>query len=50
MDSALKRQIHGSDVANSALGIITERTENKTDSILVALYKCMVCLHLEYYW
>lgn len=50
MDSALKSQLHGSEVANSALGIIREETENKTDSIVAALYKSVVHLHLEYYW
>lgn len=50
MGSALKSQLHGSEVANSALGIIRKGTENKIDSILVMLYKCMVCLHLNYYW
>lgn len=48
MDSALKSQLHGSEMATSALGIIRE-LKNKTNSILVTLYKCMVSLHLGYY-
>lgn len=31
MDSAPKSQLHGSEVANSALGIIREGSENKTE-------------------
>lgn len=33
MDSALTSELHGSEVANSALGIIREGTENKTASL-----------------
>lgn len=31
MDSAPKSQLHGNEVANSALGIIREGSENKTE-------------------
>lgn len=31
MDSALKNQLHGSEVANITLGIIREGSENKTE-------------------
>lgn len=38
MESALKSQLHGSEVANSALGIVREGNENKTEHPCNTIY------------